>query len=147
MAGQRAFFDRLRRDCTGSALIEFAILCPSIVVMLLGVLQVGLAMQNYNALRSVSADVARYAVVNYQTKVDPNSQTINNFALSRATLAPYGLSPSRLNITLTDVTTTDMVGVKQKSMTMIYAIPSFMSIIGMDDIPITYTRQLYLVSN
>ena len=51
---------------TASAAVEFALIGPLFLTMFMGVMQVGIGMQNYNALRSISADTARYAVVNYQ---------------------------------------------------------------------------------
>ena len=58
---------RLRRNRDGSVAVEFALVGPILLGMLMGVLQIGIGMQNYNALRGISADTARYAVVNYQT--------------------------------------------------------------------------------
>ena len=56
-------FKRLAHDLQGSVAIEFALIGPVFLTMFLGVLQIGIGMQNYNALRGISADVARYAVV------------------------------------------------------------------------------------
>ena len=63
----RKLLNRIRRNDTGAAAIEFALLSPALILMMIGVLQVGVAMQNYNALRGLSADVARYTMVQYQT--------------------------------------------------------------------------------
>lgn len=57
----------LLRQKQGSVVTEFALLAPTILALMLGVLQIGIGMQNYNAMRSVASDVMRYAVVNYQT--------------------------------------------------------------------------------
>ena len=56
-----ALLQRLRRNSDGSAVVEFAMLGGLFIAMLLGVFQVGIAMQSYNAMRSMTADVARYA--------------------------------------------------------------------------------------
>ena len=142
----RQFITRLRSDHRGAAAIEFALIGPAMITMLFGVLQVGIALQNYNALRSASADVARYAVVQYQRKQDPNAQALANYAKSTTTLAPYGLKAERLVIVINDKAST-MTGVTEREMVMSYAIPSFMSIIGMRDINITYTRPIFLITN
>ena len=43
---------RLRRDDRGAAIIEFALLAPVLLGLMLGVLQMGLQMQSFNALRA-----------------------------------------------------------------------------------------------
>jgi Flp pilus assembly protein TadG len=45
---------RIRRDRRGAVMVEFALIGPALLAMLFGVLQFGLGMQNYNALRSIS---------------------------------------------------------------------------------------------
>lgn len=142
----RQFIARLRSDHRGAAAIEFALIGPAMITMLFGVLQVGIALQNYNALRSASADVARYAVVQYQKKQDPDAQALANYAKSTTTLAPYGLKAERLVIVINDKAST-MTGVTEREMVMSYAIPSFMGVIGMRDINITYTRPIFLITN
>ena len=67
---------RLKRDNSGAAVIEFAILAPVIFAMLLGVIQVGLSMQAQNALRSIASQTARYAVVEYQKGNEVTDGTI-----------------------------------------------------------------------
>ena len=63
----RRMISFLRKDQRGSVAVEFALIGPLLIGMLMGVLQIGVGMQNYNALRGISADVARYSVINYQT--------------------------------------------------------------------------------
>ena len=43
----RAFISRLRQDTLGAAAIEFALIGPAFIVMILGVLQVGMGLQSY----------------------------------------------------------------------------------------------------
>ena len=52
------------------------------MAMMLGVFQIGIGMQNYNAMRSVASDVMRYAVVNYQTNNDLTDQQLRDYARS-----------------------------------------------------------------
>ena len=62
----RKVFAALRRDEQAATAVEFALIGPAFLTMFFGVMQVGIGMQQYNALRSVSAETARYAVINYQ---------------------------------------------------------------------------------
>ncbi len=54
--------DRLRRD-DGSAVVEFAVVVPLLVLLLLAVVQVGLALQVRSTLQSAAAEGARVAAV------------------------------------------------------------------------------------
>ncbi len=80
----RQFLNRLRRENTGVAAIEFALIGPAFIVMILGVLQVGMGLQSYNALRNLSADVARYSMVQYQTGNALSNSQIRSWARNHA---------------------------------------------------------------
>jgi len=54
---------RLIRSQSGAAIIEFALLGPLFLMMLIGVLQVGIYLQNYNAVQSLASDSARHVMV------------------------------------------------------------------------------------
>ena len=49
----RSLSRRLRRNQAGIATLEFAILGPAIMLMLFGVIQVGIGLQNYNDGKTV----------------------------------------------------------------------------------------------
>ena len=140
----------LRRDAKGSVAIEFALIGPAMLAMLLGVLQIGIGMQNYNALRSVSAEVARYAVTDSQdaaarsnmTLRDTNTQ-LEQYAREVATDAPFGLQGSRLTATVTSVPTR-VDGASERTIQLRYNIPSVLGVIGINSIPITYTQSVFI---
>lgn len=143
-------FDRLRRNSQGSVAIEFALIGPAMLAMLLGVLQFGIGMQNYNALRSVSAEVARYAVINAQDAAaksnmgmrETNAQ-LEQYARSVAVDAPYGLKSSNLTVTITSVPTR-VDGASERTIELRYNIPSVLAVIGLTSIPISYTRPVFI---
>jgi Flp pilus assembly protein TadG len=135
----------LRRDNRGSVLIEFAILAPVLLTMLFGVLQVGLGMQNYNALRSVASEAARYAVVERQKGNTYVANDVRGIARTIATGAPYNLKGTRLTITCANAATQRVAGATEMTLTMTYNIPSFLAIMGMGEIPITFTRPVFVV--
>lgn len=137
----------LRADTTGSVAIEFALIGPALLTMLLGVLQIGVAMQNYNALRSASADAARYAVVNYQADANLTTVQIQSYALNVAANAPYSLKTERLSVTVADATLQRIAGARELTMSMSYRIPTVLTIMGMGDIPISYDRPIFLIEN
>jgi Flp pilus assembly protein TadG len=141
---------RLRRlkACTdGSVMIEFALIGPTFIAMMFGVLQFGIGMQNYNAMRSAAADAARYAVVAYQGKNNLTNIQVESYARSVATTPPYGLLPQRFNVLVSNAVVQRVAGVRELQMTMEYRIPTFLTVIGMEEIPINYTRPIFLINN
>lgn len=137
---------RLGRDENGSTAIEFALIGPAFIAMFMGVLQLGLGMQNYNALRSVSADVARYAVVNYQTNNHLNTEQLQSYANGIASAPPYGLVRARFSVEITVAATQRVTGANEYNIHMTYDVPTVLTIIGMDDIPLTYDRPVFVIS-
>lgn len=141
---------QLRQDRSGSVMVEFAILGPAMLAMLFGVLQFGIGMQNYNALRSVSADLARYAVINAQDAAAQSDMTLRDtnaeleaYAEEIASTAPYGLQADRLTVTVTSVPTR-IDEASERTITLQYNIPSVLGMIGINSIPITYTRPVFI---
>ena len=135
----------LRRESSGSVAIEFAILAPILITMLFGVLQIGLGMQQYNALRSVAAEAARVAVVERQKNVTFVASDVQARARTIATGAPYGLLGTRLTVNCVNAATQRVTGATEMTLTLSYNVPSFLGIMGMNDIPITFTRPVFVL--
>lgn len=142
----RGMFKRLKREQSGSVIVEFALIAPVFLGMFLGVLHLGIGMQNYNALRSVSGDVARYAVINYQTNNRLTVSQLQDYANGIATQAPYGLVRSRFLATMTAATTQRVAGATEYSLTLTYNLPTMLGVLGIDELPITYTRPVFVVA-
>jgi Flp pilus assembly protein TadG len=136
---------QLRASTDGSVIVEFALLAPLLIGMFMGVLQVGIGMQNYNALRGASADVARYAVINYQTNNRLTTSQLQDYANGVATQAPYGLTRSRFTVTINTATTQRVTGAVEYTMTMRYTVPTMLSLLGVSEIPLTYARPIFVV--
>jgi Flp pilus assembly protein TadG len=135
-------FSVLWDDKQGAAVIEFAILAPLLLTMLIGVLMMGVELQNYNALRSIAYDVNRYTVVEYQKSNKIDTDQIENVAVSLASHLPYTLASDRLDVTAV-VGTTSIAGAKQFDLTYSYT-PKNLS--GFQPPKITYT-DLIIVPN
>lgn len=135
----------LLRKTDGSVAIEFAILGPVLITMLFGVLQIGLGMQQYNALRSIAAETARYAAVERQKGVTYTATDVANRARTIATGAPYGLLGTRLTTAAPTATTQRVAGATEYTLTISYNVQSFLGIMGMADIPITFSRPVFVV--
>jgi hypothetical protein len=136
----------LRTRNEGSVVVEFGLLGGLFIGMLVGVLQVGVAMQNYNALRNVASDVARYALVQYQTGNNLSNGQLRDWATVRATGAPYLLDQDDLHITVVDAATQRVTDAQELSMTITYQIPTFMDLLGWESPSLTYSRALFVMS-
>ena len=143
----QSFFLRLKRDESGAVIVEFALLAPIFLLLLVGVLQVGMAMQNYNALRGVSADVARYAMVQYQTGNELSNSQLETWAENQALGAPYLLDQNRINATITTAASQRVTGATELQVIMSYQLDSFLGFAGIEFPFVTYTRPIFLLDN
>ena len=141
----RSLLSRIRRDEKGASAIEFALLSPALILMMVGVLQVGIAFQNYNALRGLSSDVARYAMVQYQTGNEISNSQIETWAENHALGAPYLLDQTRVNAVVTTPDTQRVDGANEIQLVVSYQIESFLGFAGIEFPFITYTRPIFLV--
>ncbi|MDP3676930.1 MAG: TadE/TadG family type IV pilus assembly protein [Novosphingobium sp.] len=137
---------RLRQlvsDRSGSAIIEFGILAPAIITLLFGVVQVGLWMHTYNALRSVAAESGRYVAVEYQKSNKISNVSMASWARDRA-ISTYKFDGSQLSTSVVDSSTQSIAGVTEKTLTLNYTMNSFMGIVGIDDIPVSFSRPIFV---
>jgi Flp pilus assembly protein TadG len=136
-------FRRVLRDPSGAAIIEFGILAPVIVTLLLGVVQVGMWMQSYNGLRSVAADTGRYVAVKYQKSQNISNIEMANWAHSHA-VDSYLFKNDLLTTDVTDAPTQQITGVSEKTLTLTYTFSSILQIVGVDDIPVSFSRPIFV---
>lgn len=135
----------LARDRSGSAIVEFGILAPVICALLLGVLQVGLWMQNYNALRSAAVDTGRYVAVEYQKANKITNIQMALWARTHASTS-YRLKLADLSTSVVDASTQSITGVTEKTLTFSYTMPSILGLEGIADIPVTFSRPIFVKS-
>jgi Flp pilus assembly protein TadG len=138
--------NQIREDQAGAAAVEFAILGPTVFAMMLGALQVGIGMQAYNAMRSASAQAARYAVVERQRDSTVTASSIQTQAITLATSSPYALQSSRLTTAVDTAATQRVTGATEYTLTYTYSVPSVLSIIGLDSIPLSYSRPIFVIT-
>lgn len=142
-----AFFHRLKRHERGAVIVEFALLAPVLIAMMLGILQIGLAVQNYNAVRNVSADVARTAMISYINGHPMTNDSVILLAQQTADGAPYLLSPNRLTVDAQDVATPQVTGTTEKTLTISYRIPTIFDSFGLRGPQISYERSLIVTTS
>ena len=146
MIGLLSLFRRGLADCRGSVVIEFGLLGPLAIAMILGVLQVGIAMQSYNAIRNVSADVVRHTAIEYQVNNHLSDTQIEQWAYSTAVNAPYLLQSENLGVMVADATTQRVTGATEKTMTISYQIPSILTLLGYSSPSISFTRPIFVAN-
>lgn len=134
------------RDENGAAMIEFALLAPLIMGAFLGVMQIGIGMQAYNALRNVSADTSRYALVQYQRENKITTSTIESHAETIAAQSPYGLTWGTFDAVVTQPSVQRVSGATEYQIVTSYQIPSVLGFLGLNTIPISYSRPIFVLT-
>jgi Flp pilus assembly protein TadG len=137
------FIARLRADERGSTVIEFAILAPTLFMMMFGVLAMGLRLSNANALQSVGADTARWTMVEYQKANKEDTESIEDQAKAYAVNTPYNLDINRLTVSVTSVTT-DVVGTSKLKIYMTYTPFNPLEFAGLASPQLKNTRYVYV---
>lgn len=146
----RRFFARLLRDARGSTIIEFALLAPVMFGLMFGVIQVGLSMQAYNAMRNVSSETARYALVEYMKKneafMDPATvnDSIETKAEDIATSSPY-MMLDNFEAEVTDAATQRVAGAHEKMLTVSYTPPNVLPFFNWASTELTFERPIFVI--
>lgn len=146
MSRQPGFLVRLAVDRSGTSVIEFAVIAPIIIALMIGVLQVGMAMQSYNAIRSVTAETQRYAIVEYQKGLSPSNLAIRTQAISIADGAPYLLAPRNLTVTIGDAATQRVSGAREMTVTISYRIPTVLPLLGFAAPTVSHSRPIFVLT-
>jgi Flp pilus assembly protein TadG len=114
--------------------------------MMLGALQVGIGMQAYNAMRSASAQTARFAVVERQKSSTVTTTSIQTKAVTVATSTPYALQGTRLTTNVVTAATQRVSGATEYTLTYTYSVPTVLSIVGIGSIPLSYSRPIFVLT-
>ncbi|MAY19877.1 MAG: hypothetical protein CL955_04605 [Erythrobacteraceae bacterium] len=141
----REHFRRLREDKRGSMVIETALLAPVFMLLLFGVLQAGVWLQNYNAVRSATLDASRQILIEYQKDNSLSDEQIRRVVLARATTAPYFLKSDNLTVTIDRKLTTRVTGTTEMDVELRYTIDSFLPISDLPGGTVTYERPVFVV--
>lgn len=110
-----AWHKKMGKDCRGVAAIEFALVAPVLILILLGIAAYGIYFSAISSLQELTADAARASVAgisaterqtivsNYVTQSSPNYRLLRGSAIT-VTTAPFPGDPTRYSVTLrTDI--------------------------------------------
>lgn len=134
-------------DRRAASAVEFALLAPVFFALLFGVVAVGVYMQNYNAIRSLANDAARFAAVEYQKNNKISAATMEDNIKAQGLAAPYFLSQARLGVTVTEVNPSRVNGAREFDMDISYNLPDIVGGIAIDNIKLTYSRPIFVLNS
>jgi Flp pilus assembly protein TadG len=150
MTARHPLLARITRDRTGTTAVEFALVGPAVIGLMLGVFQVGMAMQSHNAIRSVTAEAARYATVEFQkgaTPADLTNDEIEEEALDIADEVPYVLVRSRVTVNVVDAPTQRVNGAREMTITVSYTPPPVLPLFDWASPTVTHTRPIFVIKS
>ena len=137
------FIHRFARDERGSIAVEFAMLSPLLFTMIFGVIQIGVSMQSYNAMRSICSETARYAIVEYMKKNEVSNDDIAAFAENVGESDKY-LFMENLQASVTDATSRVSTA-SEKTLTVRYTPPALVAFLDWAQPELTFTRPIFLI--
>jgi len=138
---------RLRADQDGATAVEFGLLGAFMIALILGVLQIGISMQQYNALRAIAAEASRYAVVQYQARNELSPEQIRYQTRVMALAPPYNMPAEGLLITMTQEDESRVDGTVEMKIQIRSQVRSILGFIGMRDYYMNYERPIFLIVN
>ena len=136
---------RLAASERGASAVEFALLAPVFFGLFLGVVEVGMYMQNNTAVRSLASDAARFAAVEYQKNNVLSADTLKTNIQAMGTASPYFLADARLTVTVTEVSPARVDGAREFDLDISYALPDVIHGITLDNFTINYSRPLFVL--
>jgi len=99
----RRLFQRLRRDRRGVSVVEFALLAPLFILIIVGIAQMGILYYAHSSLRNAVSEGARYATIYPRpsadaviARINANRATGNNGTYSTPTVV-YQQDTATLN--------------------------------------------------
>ncbi len=138
---------RLATRTEGAAAVEFGLIAPVFLLMLLGVFQVGSWLQAYNAMRNAVTKTARSVAVEYQTDNKLTNQQIADLGLAIGSTTPYLLKADDLQVAVTVPATQSFTTARELKLTMTYQMPSFLDFAGISGPSVTYSRALFVITS
>jgi Flp pilus assembly protein TadG len=137
---------RVMRDNTASMAVEFALLAPVFLTMFVGLFQVSVYLQNYNAVRSLASDAVRVVTVEYQKDNVLSEEQIESIMLGMAVNAPYLLKTDQIAIEVTQEGTSRVNGATEFTVNITYLEQDWLPFVDLPDLTLEYQRPIFVVS-
>jgi Flp pilus assembly protein TadG len=135
---------RLARDARGISALEFGLLAPVFIGMIIGVGQMGILFQAQAGLRHAVTEGARYATIYVYNSSGVAMRPTNAQVIAKVTSSKYGLNSAY--ITGPTITSGTSNGATYLDITMSYAVPLDFVFYHPAAITLTETRRAYVQS-
>lgn len=134
---------KILKNDKGSTLVEFALLAPALITAIFGVFQVGAWVQNYNAVRNLAMDSARFAAVEYQkgNRISPADLALQ--VRARGVGGTYNLTDERLQVTVQEVSSR-ITGVTELDIDVTYTAPDWLAFVDSGTFAVSYSRPVFV---
>lgn len=133
---------RLARDARGISALEFGLLAPVFIAMIIGVGQMGILFQAQAGLRHAVAEGARYATIYVYNSSGTAMRPTNAQIIAKINASKYGLNSSY--ITGPTITSGNSNGATYLDITMSYAVPLDFVFYHPAAVTLTETRRTYV---
>jgi len=124
-----------RRGERGQALVEFAFVGIAFFILVLGMIDVGRAVWNYNTLAQATREGTRYAIVHGSKATDPSGPGDEQAVKDRVAQFGSGLNSAQLTVTPTWIDGGNAPGSRVKVTTQ-YSFQPFFGFLGSVSIPL-----------
>jgi len=132
---------------SGQALVEFSLTIVIFMILVLGVVDVGRAVWNYNTLANATREGTRYAIVHGSASSAPSGPAANDASV-RAAVAKYasGLSSGNLTTTSTWLDGSNGAGARVKVTTSYRFNSIFSSLLGIAPFTMTSSSTMMITN-
>jgi Flp pilus assembly protein TadG len=137
-------FARLWRDRRGISALEFGLISPVFLFMIIGIGQMGILFEAQAGLRHAVAEGARYATIYVPNSTGVATRPTNAQIIAKVTSSKYGLNASY--ITGPTITSGTSNGATYLDITMSYAVPLDFVFYHPPAVTLTETRRAYVQS-
>jgi Flp pilus assembly protein TadG len=137
---------RLIGNQRGSALIEFALVSPLLIMIILAALQFGLMLRANAGLRELAGWAGRQAVVSYQVKASDgiNPAALKTLIENEAMSRKYNLENGTLKVVTTSVQNTALLTVNEVGIKLNYDYPISVPFLGQSLVKLSVDRTFYV---
>lgn len=146
MSGKPFVLRRLAASERGASAVEFALLAPVFFGLMLGVVEVGLYMQNHNAVRSLASEASRFAAIEYQKNNLITEDVLEANIQAIGVASPYNLNASRMVVTVTEVSPARVNGAREFDLDISYALADIIGGTTIDNFTVNYSRPLFVLA-
>lgn len=135
---------RLVRNEHGSTVVEFALICPMLIAVMLSVLEVGEALRSNTGVRDLLGWAGRRAVVARQNNTAITTAALNNEIRAEAVKRYYNIETARLTVQSSIVPNVALITVDEVRIDLTYSHPLSVPFVPITSIPISVSRTFYV---